>query len=73
MKDILNLTFAADFCETYRENYYVVIPYSRVHGANMGPIRVLSAQGGSHIVPMNLAIRDAGQPKDCLLYGNMWT
>ena len=32
-------------------------PDSKVHGANMGPIWVLSAQDGPHIGPMNLAIR----------------
>ena len=34
------------------------IPDSKVHGANMGPTWVLSALDGSHISPMNLAIRD---------------
>ena len=29
---------------------------SKVHGANMGPTWVLSALGGSHVGPMNLAI-----------------
>ena len=29
-----------------------------VHGANMGPTWVLSAPGGSHVGPMNLAIWD---------------
>ena len=29
------------------------------HGANMGPIWVLSAPGGPHVGPMNLAIRDS--------------
>ena len=32
-------------------------PDSKVHGANMGPIWVLSAPDGPHIGPMNLAIR----------------
>ena len=31
-------------------------PDSKVHGANMGPTWVLSAPGGSHVGPMNLAI-----------------
>ena len=30
---------------------------SNVHGANMGPTWVLSAPDGSHVGPMNLAIR----------------
>ena len=34
------------------------IPTSNVHGANMGPIWVLSAPGGSHVGPINLAMRD---------------
>ena len=32
------------------------LPDSKVHGANMGPTWVLSAPGGSHVSPMNLAI-----------------
>ena len=32
-------------------------PDSKVHGANMGPTWVLSAPGGPHVGPMNLAIR----------------
>ena len=32
-------------------------PDSKVHGANMGPIWVLSAPGGPHVGPMNLVIR----------------
>ena len=33
-------------------------PDSKVHGANMGPIWVLSAPDGPHVGPMNLAIRE---------------
>ena len=33
------------------------LPDSKVHGANMGPIWVLSAPDGPHVGPMNLAIR----------------
>ena len=32
-------------------------PDSKVHGANMGPTWVLSAPDGTHVGPMNLAIR----------------
>ena len=39
---------------TVRQHRY---PDSKVHGANMGPIWVLSAPDGPHIGPMNLAIR----------------
>ena len=31
----------------------------KVHGANMEPTWVLSAPGGPHVGPMNLAIREA--------------
>ena len=31
-------------------------PDNKVHGANMGPTWVLSAQGGPHVDPMNFAI-----------------
>ena len=34
------------------------VPDSKVHVANMEPTWVLSAPGGPHIGPMNLAIRD---------------
>ena len=34
------------------------IPHSKVHGANMGPTWDLLAPDGSHVGPMNLAIRD---------------
>ena len=37
-------------------------PDSKVHGANMGPIWVLSALNGPHVGPMNLAIRSVVQP-----------
>ena len=43
------------------------IPDSKVHGANMGPTWVLSAQDGPHVGPMNLAIRDG---KRDFLYWN---
>ena len=33
--------------------------YSKVHGANMEPIWVVSSPGGTHSGPMNLAIRDS--------------
>ena len=34
-------------------------PDSKVHGANMGPTWALSVPDGLHVVPMNLAIREA--------------
>ena len=36
--------------------YYQPYPDSKVHGTNAGPTWVLSAPGGPHIGPMNLAI-----------------
>ena len=33
-------------------------PDSKVYGANMGPNWVLSAPGGPHVGPINLAIRE---------------
>ena len=33
-------------------------PYSKVHGANMGPSWVLSAPDAPHVGPMNLDIRE---------------
>ena len=39
-------------------NHTFFIQYSKVHGANMGPTRVLSAPGGPHVGPINLAIWD---------------
>ena len=33
-------------------------PENKVHGASMGPIWVLSAPDGSHVGPMNFAIRE---------------
>ena len=41
-----------------RGPYTGTIPDSKVHGANMGPIWVLSAPGGPHVGPMNYAIWD---------------
>ena len=38
---------------------YNINPDSKVHGANMGPTWALSAPGGPHVGPMNLAIREA--------------
>ena len=35
-----------------------IIPDSKVQGANMRPIRVLSTPDGPHVGPMNLAIQD---------------
>ena len=42
--------------------FMVSHPDSKVHGANMGPTWVLSAPGGPHVGPINLAIRDVHCP-----------
>ena len=39
------------------ETEMILYPNSKVHGANMGPTRVLLAPDGPHVGPMNLAIR----------------
>ena len=46
-------------CCTWKSEQAIqdVFPDSKVHGANMGPIWVLSAPDGPHVGPMNLAIR----------------
>ena len=41
-----------------------VNPDSIIHGTNMGPAWVLTAPGGPHVAPMNLALRG-----DKLIYG----
>ena len=51
--------FLFDLCPSIGKD----IPDSKVHGANMGPTWVLSAPDGSHVVPMNLAIRDLNKTK----------
>ena len=47
-------------------------PDSKVHGANMGPIWVLSAPDGCHVGPVNLAIREVMSVLDFSLLLN-WT
>ena len=54
-------------------NYYIIItpcvnPDSKVHVANMGPTWVLSAPGGSHVGPMNLANRELTRPIESCWY-----
>ena len=44
-------------CDKKYEHFFS-IPDSKVHGANMGPTWVLSAQVGPHGGPMKFAIRD---------------
>ena len=50
-------------------------PNSKVHGANMGPTWVLSAPGGPHVGPMNLAIRALSlqfRSVSLLMYRCLW-
>ena len=35
----------------------IMVPDSKIHGANMGPIWVLLAPDGPHVGPMNLDIK----------------
>ena len=35
----------------------MIVPDSKIDGANIGPTWDLSAPGGSHVGPMNLAIK----------------
>ena len=42
--------------------FWLIVPDSKVHGANMGPTWVLSAPGGPHVGPMKLAIRGGYHP-----------
>ena len=42
-----------------QDNSPGITPDSKVHGAIMGPIWGQQDPGGSHVVPMNIAIRDS--------------
>ena len=43
--------------EPHKNIFVIGVPDSKDHGANMGPTWVLSAPGGPHVGPINLAIR----------------
>ena len=45
-----------------------IVPDSKVHGANMGPIWGRQDPGGPHIGPMNFAIWGATSSKIIYLY-----
>ena len=47
-------------------------PDSKVHVANMGPTWVLSAPGGPHVGPMNLAIRETSFPTGSNVWKDLW-
>ena len=62
------------YCSLALSHWYNV-PDSKVHVANMGSTWVLSAPGGPHVGPMNLAIRDS-IPGDLVTYNasqEVWT
>ena len=48
---------------------FKIIPHSKVHGANMGPIWGRQDPGGTHVGPMNFAISDN---KDRCLNHFLW-
>ena len=52
-----NFVILFGVCSSAREVPLKDIPDSKVRGANMGPTWVLSAPDGTHVGPMNLAIR----------------
>ena len=55
-----NIKFLASMRSDWSHSLlHIDIRDSKVHGANMGPTWVLSAPGGSHVGPMNPAIRDS--------------
>ena len=61
--DTLRCLRGATIMTAYHE--YKIFPGSTVHGANMRPTWVLSAQDGPHAAPMNLAIKDTYDGMDC--------
>ena len=58
-------------CILFHQTAYT-IPDSKVHVAHMGPTWVLSAPGGPHAGPMNLAIRDILHVFTHILYVYPW-
>ena len=57
----------AQFTCMYDRHYH---PDSKVHGANMGPIWVLSDPGGPHVGPINLVIMAGYSSKLTSVYFN---
>ena len=52
--------------------YHSIIPDSKVHVAHMGPTWVLSAPGGPHVGPMNLAINDVKHCNGSRIQSRLW-
>ena len=53
-----SIIFGVRLCIRWQNRQINDNPHSKVCGANMGPIWVLSAPDGPHVGPMNLAIRE---------------
>ena len=51
------------FMQIHYIHALIIIPDSKVHGANMGPIWVQQDPGGPHVGPMNFSIWDVFQTK----------
>ena len=52
------LWFGHNNLSFWSRTWFITIPDSKVHGANMGPIWGRQDPGGPHVGPMNLAIRN---------------
>ena len=61
-------TLSTSYSIIFIINHLIATPDRKVHGANTGPTWVLSAPGGPHVGPMNLAIRDSIEPYSTNLY-----
>ena len=46
---------------------HCIVPESKVHGANMGPIWGRQDPGGPHVGPMDFAIRGVIMALDCYM------
>ena len=53
------VNFSSAETDIFREKKINVIPDSKVHGANMGPIWGRQGPGGPHVDPMNFTIWDS--------------
>ena len=60
-------------CQTQRPIAIQIYPDSKVYEANMGPTWALSAPGGPHVGPMNLAIMVGLQKVDLCVEGKWST
>ena len=67
----LHCTATASHCTS--GDLKVMTPDSKIHGANMGPIWVLSAPDGPHVGPMNFTILDVIERFSQRLEIHKWT